>query len=201
MVVTCNSSPKKVFLLKLTAHSEFANTFKFDTIPSCTSSAVLQANMVSSTLLEYPYHTNCFDYTKTAYLTQSNCVDQCVASSSFSSHNFLYSTAARYKPSDIMGRPSAVTYVTILRNCTKRCSRTDCYSEQFITIKKDATIQDNPFLYAILPTSLHISTNYIPKLNFCEFILYYLGVVMLWIGLDVLHYYDAIVMFVFPCKK
>ena len=94
----------------------------------------------SSTLLEYPYKTNCRDYSKSGMLSRSQCRQQCFRTLSISRFNGILQESYAF-PSDLSylknaSKDNEYLFEDILEQCKQSCFQTDCQS--LVYIQSDA---------------------------------------------------------------
>ena len=90
----------------------------------------------SSTLLEYPYKTNCRDYSKAGIMSRSQCRQECFRTLSISRFNGIFEESYAF-PSDTISLKSApkdneYLFEDILEQCKRTCFQRDCQSLVYI---------------------------------------------------------------------
>ena len=105
----------------------------------------------SSTLLEYPYKTNCRDYSKSGMLSRSQCRQQCFKT--------LFISRFKGIPEESYAFQSDTTYLQtapkdneslfqdILEHCKRSCFQRECQSLVYIQSEIDRTNLTSPYVY------------------------------------------------------
>lgn len=160
---------------------------------SSTGGVILTPILVSNYLLPYPYKTNCFDYMKTRYYTQDNCIDQCKLDT-LSLKGFVYQKGIRYASSNISGRYKYAVQMSLHRKCARKCHRVDCYTKVY-SMDEEISIKDKTnFHVALRTTKFEIITNYMGNMDIYQLFLYIVGIMVFWFGIDLLSLVDFIVL-------
>lgn len=154
-------------------------------------------------LLPHPFATDCFEYKD----SRQSCIESCIQ----------YEARLRFNASDISfprdyndmwpaskeARRSA--FLFRIKCSTQICRKHDCVSEEFKYIGKTNEFDPSSTLVTIAPPTLKLFSQYKPKLNMLDFIIYLAGISGLWNDFSLISVYNivtdvAIVISVFRLK-
>ena len=127
------SRPIRVMVLK---HG-YLNTLTDTWINALPNRKVISSFVThSSTLLEYPYKTNCRDYSKTGIMSRSQCRQECFRTLSISRFNGILQESYAF-PSDTISlktipKDNEYLFEDILEQCKQTCFQRDCQSLVYI---------------------------------------------------------------------
>src|SRR6185437_10379260 len=152
---------------------------------------------IGETLLQAPYETNCYDYSKIGFLSQSYCVAKCLAlKCARSERNKLWPYDEFVLDSeDILLLPYNSSTVDVHRQqCIGECKYIDCFTEHYETVRSVLFKTDADFIMEVETASSHFpSYTHEPLETICEFIANVGGICGIYLGICML---DAIVFFV-----
>lgn len=129
-----------------------------------------------STLLPYPYNTNCFKYS----ISQSHCYRTCLdtLSTLHISNEFYDMDANEYDDFPDLSKLSATK-----RRCVEKCKRPDCkiYFSHLKDLDRQNAVENRSNEAKVYLTTKLYETSYQPKMSFSEFVIYvatYLGILL-----------------------
>lgn len=147
----------------------------------------LSYSVYKSTLMKYPYKTNCIDYEDREFESQFQCIDSCVTKE--------YESRLTFNPFTTLTRDPAATVpnITQVANsfddvtfidelCNDKCKEPDCKSVLFVP-KIVGTTESEDFEYELyLSVDPVISTKLKPEINIIDFVTYILSCIGFWFG-------------------
>ena len=145
-------------------------------------------------LLEYPFETLCYNYTKIGFKEETECTESCVINKTWNRFKKLPFTAAIAVSSknkvlsgiDLQDADTNRDFIKIQSDCAnKQCSRPSCQDTQYFTVTNSFSRPFFRWKHVVpLQTSFIISSR--PQLTLIEFITYVLGTISTWTGLSII---------------
>ena len=145
-------------------------------------------------LLEYPFETLCYNYTKTGFKEEMQCKESCIINKTWDRFKKLPFTATITVSSkdkvlstiDLKDTDNNRDFIKIQNDCVrKECYRPSCRHTQYFTVTESFSRPFFRWKHVIpLQTSFIISSR--PQLTLVEFITYTLGTISTWTGLSII---------------
>ena len=174
-----------------------------------TNGIALTYDAYESKLLEYPYQTDCRNYSKDNFVSRGDCHEKCVKKVSFESASSLNMMPAYVSLEKNESNPSlklAPIYTSsyegylvdnytaflkkkiqeVLSFCDEKCSQRECESKKFIPkLLSMKEKMHKPYLTFSIPSNPYIVVVCQPKYAFIEFITALFSTLGFWLGVSV----------------
>ena len=150
-----------------------------------------------STLLEYPYLTNCIDYEMFDFRSQPECFEMCVANRLITLGNLTtFSIMTKENDTHLADyRPITFTHTQVLPklglflklieiNCSRLCLKPDCVKNDHVPIISAAITSRKPGFDLHVPKKPDIITIFIPKIRIIDYISFALSLTGVWLSLS-----------------
>ena len=170
---------------------------------------LLTFSLISYNLLETPYPTNCWHYSRdTEYLSRKDCIRKCKINRSLDKCGVIsYETDVyRDEPMVIFAETKdkikCVKKLSLKRNCLKICPNNDCYKQYYKSkiVSHSNHSKDISEVSLALPTDPLIAHHQKPQFETIEFLCYIGSTFSLWFGFSMFVIHDSIQRFFWQTK-
>lgn len=147
-----------------------------------------------------PYVTRCRDYKGEGSISQEDCYDSCLKKEYFDKHHFVHMISHIIRGENITF--GSFTDVDIKSFCDRSCKQIACELHSYSVVAVSAKYLPGESLILFnFPSSSKLKVNYLPRINFWDFVTLFGSVFGLWFGFSTFGVIDQFLFIIFQKSR